>query len=185
MLKFVHFVKTGKEPDAEINLTNVPDACLLICDKEEESGKPLSIVSLNNSQALSERSLKEGDHIISNCSSSEYAPLYRSHLVVDINVAENTIKTMTLKGSVDPNTKIGIIEEELKFQELINLHKVQYSSSLSPTMAVNRAKERLSKQGDDKENFHSWNNNSHLFVSWCMMGEEHSMTDILKTLRGK
>ena len=183
--KFVHFMKTGREPDTEINLTDIPNACLLVFDKKEQPGKPTSVVPLNKSQAFSESSLKKGDHIISNCHNScEYASVYRSHLVVNIDAANNTIKTMTLKGSVD--TKVGIVEEEVNFQEMINPHKVEYSSSLSPMMAVEHAKERFSKQSDDsKETFHSWNNNSHLFVSWCKTGEEDSLTDILKTLRGR
>lgn len=182
--RFVHFMKTGRAENTEINIKCLRDACLLVCDKEAQAGKAISLVPLGP-QALSVSSLKEGDHIISSCpESSKYSPVYRSHLIVKI-IDQNTIKTLTLR-KFNSKDLVGIVEKEVNFQELIEPHKVEYSSPLSAEMAVERAKERFSKQSDDiKETFHSWNNNSHLFVSWCKTGKEDSLADVLKTLRGR
>lgn len=71
--RIVHYLKTDRESDDEINLTDIPDRCLRSPDRECTIGKPLSVVSINNSD-LGSSPLKRGDHIIYKyCISDDYA----------------------------------------------------------------------------------------------------------------
>ena len=175
-------MKTGRKNDDEINLTELPNKCLLSCAVEEPRGKPLSIVPIDNAQTLSYQLIEEGEHIIYTSSSPDHTPVYRSALVVNLNKSLERLTIMTAKGSL--GTPVGVVEEDIDFGAFRNLHKVTYSSSLSSMRAIQEAKNRRTRQNEDKERFHSWNNNSHLFVTWCKTGREDPLTDILNTLRG-
>lgn len=180
--RFVHYLKTGRD-NKKVSFTDIPDKFLLSSAMEQPVGSPLSVVPVDNSQI---NSLKEGDHIIYTSSSPGYAPVYRSALIVDLNIPQNELRLMTLIGCLDAQVaQVGVVEKSVRFCEFRNLHKVTYTSSLSSMEAIKRAKIRFTQQEQGKEKFHSWNNNSHLLVTWCKTGKEDPLTGILTALRGK
>lgn len=190
--RIITFLKTSKECKEDIHVADLPDRCDLSLPSMEQplaSAKPISISLVQVDDQINS-SLKEGDHVIYNISSEEYSNSYRSGLVLSIDTAREMTTLMTLIGSLKKEADVpsGVVKLNVPFGELRNLHKVNYYSNytvrLNPDAAVRRANTRFEKQNGTKEHFHSWNNNSHLFVTWCMTGKEHTLTDILRELQG-
>ena len=72
----------------------------------------------------------------------------------------------------------GVSRKRIAFDELYSLYKVEYSlCQFDKQEALRRANKRL-----DEHHYDSLHNNSHHFVTWCKTGQEHPLTDILKSL---
>ena len=83
----------------------------------------------------------------------------------------------TGKMSVITNSVIGVTKKEVYFDELQNVHKVEYDSCrYSGEESIERAKRRFKLK---EKSYHALYNNSHFFVTWCKTGREYPLTDIL------
>ena len=200
--RIISYLKTSEECKDDVNLSDLDDSYHLSpVSFEQAPAKPISITPVsiddNGNNTIINPTLKIGDHIIYNISSEGHCISYRSGLITSVDEAESKVMIMTLKGSlkIDAQSVTGVVEEELPFRQLKNgnPHIVNYYSpseshesveSLAEK-AIERATTRFSRQDDDnRERFHAWNNNSHLFVTWCKTGKEDCLTDILKELQG-
>ena len=96
--------------------------------------------------------------------------MYRSALV--INPQDTSGKTILIS-----NFPEGVKRKEIYFEELKNVHKVEYDSCrFSSPKSIERAKRRLKM---NENCYHALFNNSHFFVTWCKTRREYPLTDIL------
>lgn len=137
--------------------------------REPLPGQPNFISPIKNAQELA-----VGDHILYQVTKSVYRDVFRSCLVKDIHISSAS------ECQIDyfTNKEEGVVLKRTPFEKLQSLHKVEYSASqYSKEESLRRAEGRVSE-----EHYHSLNNNSHFFVTWCKTGREHSLTDILRNL---
>ena len=118
--------------------------------------------------------LNTGDHILIQCTSSQYRKLFWSALVYESVRNEQTVRHIF----IITNCEDGVIMKEVLSNELHNVYKVEYSSCrYSMQESIERAISRI-----NENHYHSLRNNSHHFVSWCKTGQEYPLTDILRSL---
>lgn len=138
-------------------------------EREPLPGQPNFISPIRNAEELA-----VGDHILYQVTKSVYRDVFRSCLVKDIGISsagECHIDYYT-------NKEEGVVQKCTPFEKLQGLHKVEYAACrYSIEESLKRAEGRI-----DEEHYHSLNNNSHFFVTWCKTGREHSLTDILRSL---
>lgn len=195
--RIISYLKTSEECKDNVNLSDLDDSYHFSpVSFEQTPAKPISITPVSvddngNDNIIITPALKKGDHIIYNISNEGHCISYRSGLILSVDEAETKVMIMTLKGSLKSDADNGVIEEELPFRQLKsgNPHIVNYyspsDSHESVEKAIQRATTRSAHQNDvNRERFHAWNNNSHLFVTWCKTGKEDCLTDILKELQG-
>ena len=120
--------------------------------------------------------LAAGDHILYLITKSGYREVFRSCLVKCIytSLGECHVEYFT-------NKEEGVVQKRTPFEKLQSLHRVEYSECrYSVEESLKRAEGRI-----NEEYYHSLNNNSHFFVTWCKTGREQSLTDILRSLEYK
>ena len=128
-------------------------------------GQPLYAYLIDSGDCLD-----TGDHILHQCSKPPYRIMFYSTLVTKT-------PDSTGKLSVVTNSVIGVTKKEVYFDELMNVHKVEYDSCrYSPDEAIERANRRFKLE---ERCYHALYNNSHFFVTWCKTGREYPLTDIL------
>ena len=118
----------------------------------------------------SEKYLCPGDHVLYQSSKPPFRVMFYSALISSCQDATGRVTVIT-------NSVIGVTKKEVYFDELQNVHKVEYDSCrYSGEESIERANRRFKL----KENcYHALYNNSHFFVTWCKTGREYPLTDIL------
>ena len=124
----------------------------------------------------SAKELAAGDHILYLITKPGYREVFRSCLIKDIHTSsgEFHIEYFT-------NKEEGVVLKCTPFEKLQGLHRIEYSECrYSVEESLQRAQGRI-----NEEYYHSLNNHSHFFVTWCKTGQEHALTDILRNLEYK
>ena len=131
--------------------------------RESTPGQPLFAFLI---ESISQ--LEPGDHIVYQSSKPPFRIMYRSALVV---------RCTTDKVIFITNIEIGVTKKRIYFDELKNVHKIEYDEChYSVEKSLERAKRRLKL---NEECYHALFNNSHFFVTLCKTGREYPLTDIL------
>ena len=132
--------------------------------RESNPGQPL-FASIDHHDQL-----KPGDHIVYQSSKPPFRIMYRSALVTQVQCPIGKVTLIT-------NISIGVTRKEIHFDELKDVHKIEYDMCrYSVPESIERAKRRLKLNEDC---YHALFNNSHFFVTWCKTGREYPLTDIL------
>lgn len=120
--------------------------------------------------------LNTGDHILfqeEKSADPPLRPLFQSALVTGPGDEKRIIKIISYSRG-------GIYEDDVDFDTLKSLHKVEYTSCrYSAKKSVSRARWRL-KAGED--HYHTLFNNSHFFVTCAKTGNEYLLYDIIDCL---
>ena len=133
--------------------------------REKKPGQPLYASRIESFEHLN-----EGDHILYQISQPPFRMMYRSAIIVKSHYEAGKVIVIT-------NFPEGVKSKELYFDQLKNVHKIEYDSCrFLADKSIERAKRRLKM---NESCYHALFNNSHFFVSWCKTGREHPLTDIL------
>lgn len=137
-------------------------------EREPLSGQPNFVIHVDSAKTLA-----PGDHILLQITKSVYRKVFRSGLVTKIDLTSGKLYIEYFT-----NKEEGVVKKCAPFEKLQCLYKVQYSACrYSTEESLLRAEGRI-----NEEHYHSLNNNSHFFVTWCKTGREQPMTDILRGL---
>ena len=137
--------------------------------KEKHPGKPLVPLPITDITKLS-----PGDHVLYRIGEAGYRYDFRSGMVSDIDLREETLGIITL-------TAKGCKEEKFRFIAFPHLHRVEYSPCRFPAKdAISRARRRR----DMNDQLYSpLNNNGHHFVTNAKTGQEYSLSDMILDLK--
>ena len=141
--------------------------------REPMPGQPLFAQLLMES---SETELQPGDHILYQSSKPPFRIMYRSALISEIEGVNSNLKLNVITNVPE----IGVTQKQVYFDELDNLHKLEYDTCRYSTKeSIKRARKRLKLK---EKCYHALYNNSHFFVTWCKTGREYPLTDILEEI---
>ena len=136
--------------------------------REPTPGQPLFALLMESSDQL-----RAGDHILYQSSKPPFRIMYRSALISEIKDTGTNLKVIVI-------TNIPEIKKQVYFDELDNLHKLEYDTCrYSNEESIERATKRLKL---NEKCYHALYNNSHFFVTWCKTGREYPLTDILEEI---
>ena len=139
--------------------------------REPIPGQPLFALLMESSEKL-----QAGDHILYQSSKSPFRIMYRSALVAEIQGTDGNLKVNIITNVPE----IGVTQKRVYFDELENLHKLEYDTCrYSSKESIERATQRLKLK---EKCYHALYNNSHFFVTWCKTGREYPLTDILEEI---
>ena len=141
--------------------------------REPMPGQPLFAQLLMES---SETELQPGDHILYQSSKPPFRIMYRSALISEIEGVNSNLKLNVITNVPE----IGVTQKQVYFDQLDNLHKLEYDTCRYSTKeSIKRARKRLKLK---EKCYHALYNNSHFFVTWCKTGREYPLTDILEEI---
>ena len=134
-------------------------------------GQPLFALLIKPSDRL-----QAGDHILYQSSRPPFRMTYHSALVTEIQGTDGSLKVNVITNAFE----IGVTKKQIYFDQLKNLHKVEYDMCrYSNKESIERAKRRWKLK---EKCYHALHNNSHFFVTWCKTGREYPLTDILEEI---
>ena len=139
--------------------------------REPMPGQPLFALLMESSETL-----QPGDHILYQSSKAPFRVMYRSALISEIEGTDSSLKVSIITNAPE----IGVTQKQLYFDELENLHMLEYDTCrYSSEESIKRARKRLKLK---ERCYHALYNNSHFFVTWCKTGREYPLTDILEEI---
>ena len=142
-----------------------------ITSRELMPGQPLFALLIKSSDQL-----QAGDHILYQSSRPPFRMTYCSALVTEMQGTDGSLKVNVITNAFE----IGVTKKQIYFDQLKNLHKVEYDMCrYSNKESIERAERRLKLK---EKCYHALHNNSHFFVTWCKTGREYPLTDILEEI---
>ena len=140
--------------------------------RETLRGQPTTVKFINKAEELN-----AGDHILHQITRHPYRRMYCSALVVKVDKMNERCSFIEV---ITNSVERGVSKKKIMFDDLHSLHKAKYSRfQYNEEESIDRAEKRLAK---DEHHYHPLHNNSHHFVTWCKTGQEHPLTDIVKSL---
>ena len=134
-------------------------------------GQPLLALLIESSNQL-----QAGDHILYQSSEPPFRMMYHSALVTEVQSTDGSLKVNVITNV----SATGVTQKQICFDELKNLHRVEYDMCrYSKEGCIERAERRLKLK---EKCYHALHNNSHFFVTWCKTGREYPLTDILEEI---
>ena len=87
--------------------------------REPMPGQPLFALLMESSETL-----QPGDHILYQSSKAPFRVMYRSALISEIEGTDSSLKVSIITNAPE----IGVTQKQLYFDELENLHKLEYDT---------------------------------------------------------